>query len=155
MPARRRTVSRSSRRPGLWARFRITHAAIIAAVLLVAVAVFQFALAAGAAWGEAAWGGMYPGALPPPMRVASAAAGLVLLALAAIVLAEVGLARLPVPPGATRIVVRLATVYFFFNLLANMASSTELERWVLGPVSLVLFVCLLRVALTRPSAKRS
>ncbi|TBT95096.1 hypothetical protein [Propioniciclava tarda] len=51
--------------------------------LLAGQGLFQAALACGAPWGAAAWGGTEPGRLPTNKRIASGAAAIVYLALAA------------------------------------------------------------------------
>ena len=67
-----------------------TLAAIVFACATAGVIAFQFALAAGAPWGAYAMGGAFPGRFPQGMRVAAVIQGLVLAAVAVIVLASAG-----------------------------------------------------------------
>jgi hypothetical protein len=119
-------------------------AAMAAAALLLAVAAFQFALAAGVPWGSAAYGGQEAaadGSLPPGLRVASAFAVLFMGLSAWIVLVRGGVVaagrlneRLIV--GATWALVGLMVL----NALANATSTSDVERWLMGSVTVALTI---------------
>ena len=64
-------------------RMPVTFAAKTFVTLTLFVVLFQLALAAGAPWGELTMGGAFPGQLPPRMRVAAFASGLLLAAFGA------------------------------------------------------------------------
>jgi len=127
-------------------------AALTASVGFAGIAVYQAALALGAPFGSAAWGGTHSGTLPPGLRVASAV-GAVLWGLAAlIILQRPGLSSI-LPFGRT--FVRRATwvlvVLSFMSAVANFASQSVAERFILAPAALVLGLLSVIVA-RRPSA---
>lgn len=121
-------------------------AAVAAAVLLVGISVFQVLLALGAPWGSAAYGGGAAGpdgVLPSGLRVASAVAAVILGTAAWVILARADLVRRG-PLGAR--ILRWATwvivAFMVLNTLSNVASSSPVERWVLGGTTVVLvFLC--------------
>ena len=120
--------------------------AIVAAIGFLGITTFQAALAAGAPLGHAAWGGKHR-RLPTSMRVGSAIAVVVWLVAASIVLGHAGF-DVPSPPQTVRgwtiwIVVGLLVV----GTLMNAASPSRWERSLWAPVSLILAVLTLVVAL--------
>lgn len=119
----------------------MTVAAIIAVILLTVVALFQVALALGAPLGYAAWGGRHQGVLPMRLRIASAAAGLVIYPLIIVlVLAAAGLISADwLPVDAAAVMWGLA-VFLALGALANFASRSPRERFW-GPVALAIAVC--------------
>jgi hypothetical protein len=121
--------------------------AIVAAVVLGLVMVLQLLLAAGFPLGQAAWGGQYQ-VLPPNLRWASLAAVGVIGLIAWVVLARAGL----VAPGAEPVAVRVATWvfvgFFALNTVANLASPSAVERYVMTPATLLMVACLVVVALS-------
>lgn len=122
-------------------------AAILAATGFVGIAIFQAALAFGAPFGIAAWGGTHPGRLPSRLRVASAfACGFWLLA-ALTVLERGGSAVVSLPSGLARWGTWALVVLLPVGALLNFASRSRWERFVWGPLALVLGVLCLVVAL--------
>lgn len=122
-------------------------AAVIYLVASVVVVGFQVALAAGAPWGELAMGGRYPGRLPPPMRVAAAIQGAILVVLAVVVLDAAGIVSLGWT-GTYPWVVWLPVVFAGLSVFVNAISPSPRERRLWVPVGLVLLVTSLIVALT-------
>jgi hypothetical protein len=124
--------------------------AIAAAALLALVLVFQVLLVAGAPLGQAAWGGQHQ-VLPTNLRIASAAAVVVLALMAWVVLARAGI----VPPGAGPIAIRVSTwlfvAFFALNTVANLVSTSAVERYVMTPATLFMVLSLIVVA-TSPRA---
>lgn len=123
------------------------RAGVAAAVGFAGIAAYQVALALGAPFGGAAWGGTHPGTLPSGLRVASAV-GAVLWGLAALtILQRVGLSSV-LPFGRT--FVRRATwvliVLSFMSAVANFASQSAAERFILAPVAIALAVLCFIVA---------
>jgi hypothetical protein len=122
-------------------------AASAAAVGFAGIAAYQLALAMGAPFGAAAWGGTHPGTLPPGLRVASAF-GAVLWGFAAlIVLQRVGLSS--VLPFGHKVVHRatwVLVVLSFMSAVANFASQSAVEQFILAPVALTLAVLCFIVA---------
>lgn len=115
-------------------------AAIAAAAGFVAMAVYQLLLAAGAPFGEAAWGGANEGRLPANLRVGSGISILVYAAAATVVLRRAGFRV----PGISRTVARVGTwvlvALMTLGTLANIASQSSWERFLLGPFTLTLAV---------------
>ena len=119
-------------------------AAWIAAVLIAVLTVFHLALALGAPAGAAAWGGSHPGVLPTRLRIASGLVAVFFYPVVAIELLDAA--------GAIDIGGEVGSVWiwvlaglFTLGALANFASRSKIER-VWGPVSLVLAVCCLVIA---------
>jgi hypothetical protein len=113
-------------------------AAVVATIGFAGLAVFQGLLAAGAPLGEAAWGGANEGRLPTGLRVGSAVSIVVYVLAAAVVLRRAGLAARWVPGGVARIGSWVLAVLLTLGALANLLSQSPWERFLLGPVTLVL-----------------
>jgi hypothetical protein len=119
-------------------------AALLAALGFMAIAAFQVALALGAPLGSASLGGRHSGRLPTRFRVASAFAIVVWLLAALIVLARGGYELSPVPGAAARWGTWVLVGVMPLASLMNFASPSRWERFLWGPVALILSVlCLL------------
>ena len=120
--------------------------ATVAAIVLGLVIVLQVLLTAGNPLGQAAWRGQYR-VLPRALRWASLATVGVLGLAAWVVLARAGL----VAPGAEAVAVRVATWvftgFFCLNTLGNIASQSRVERYAMTPVTVLLVICFIVVAL--------
>jgi hypothetical protein len=116
----------------------IGRTAIGAAVGFGGLAVFQVLLAAGAPFGAAAWGGTNKGALPQGLRVGSGIAILVYGAAASVILARAGFRVRCVSRTLAKFGSWVVVVLLTFGSLANFASQSPWERYLLGPVTLVL-----------------
>src|SRR5690606_16238913 len=97
-------------------------------------------LALGAPWGRAAYGGQHPGTVPLRLRVSSAVAAVVWVAVALIVLRRVGLVPwAPLPdawlPVALWVVVGLGAV----AMLLNAITPSRLERAIWLPAAILMF----------------
>ena len=122
-------------------------AAVVAYVLLAALALFQIALAAGAPLGHLAWGGKHR-VLPHGLRIGSAVSVLLYGIIAWIIATAVaGVDRFGdyLPPENWAIWV--LTAYFGVGVIANLASRSRPERFVMTPVAAVLCACCLVIAL--------
>jgi hypothetical protein len=121
-------------------------AARVFAGLTAVVILFQLALGAGAPWGAYAMGGAFPGTYPPPMRVAAVVQAAILAGVAAVVLARGGAAFPRWRPQrlAWAVVALLAG-----GVVLNLITPSGMERLIWAPVAVVLFLCALRVALSR------
>jgi hypothetical protein len=129
-------------------------AAVGAAILVAGVAVFQIALAAGLPLGEATWGGRAPttdGALIGASRLVAAVSGLILIGIAWVVLARVGVVSSG--PLSDTTIIRATWVivgFLVLNTLANLTAPHPVERWVMGSITFVTAVLLVVVALRAP-----
>lgn len=122
-------------------------AVLVGGVLLQVGAAFQLALAFGAPWGDHAYGGRAQttdGRLPPAYRVMSAAAVPILLLASWIVLAKADLVS--TDAGWIDVGVWVVFGYLVLNTFANLASSSKVERHVIGSLTAVAAVATLIVA---------
>jgi hypothetical protein len=121
------------------------RAAIAAAVGFFAIAAFQVALVLGAPLGRAAWGGTYV-QLPMGFRIASALAAGVWVLAALIVLGRAGFQVSPLPSALARWGTWILVGVLPLGALLNFASPSSWERFLWGPVALILAVLCLGLA---------
>ena len=121
-------------------------AALAVVVLLALMAVFQIALASGAPWGRFAWGGQHPGALPTGLRVGSALAVPIYALIAVVALDRAGVVDV-LPTGAARVGTWVVFAFFAVGVVMNGISRSKAERYTWTPVTAVLAVLTLLVAL--------
>lgn len=124
-----------------------TLAGIAFAVVGIGVIAFQVALALGAPWGAYAMGGAFPGRLPSAMRVAAVAQAVVigLLVVAVLAAAGIGVSGLA---ASLPWLVWVAVVVSAIAVVLNAISRSTGERRIWLPVSLVMLISSLVVALT-------
>jgi hypothetical protein len=125
-------------------------AAVIAAVLLAAVAAFQLALVLGAPWGDHVYGGRaetVDGRLSPRYRAMSAFAVPILLLSAAIVLSRADVVSWFDSDGWVTVAVWVVFGYLVLNTIANFASTSRVERFGMGSVTMIAAICTLIVAM--------
>jgi hypothetical protein len=115
-----------------------------AAVFCLAFAAFQLALALGAPYGQVAWGGASPPVLPDSLRAASAGAAVYLVLAAAAMLVRAGDLGPRLPWRLFWVFNLVLAVQLALNTVANLASQSGGERYVMGSASLL--GCLLCVA---------
>lgn len=120
-------------------------AAVAASMGFLAIAAFQAALALGAPLGRAAWGGTRTD-LPISLRIASAVAIAVWLFAAAIVLGRVGIDVVPLPADFLRWGTWVLVVIIAIGALMNFASQSPWERFLWGPVAVILTLLTLVIA---------
>jgi hypothetical protein len=123
------TSSRTTASPAVGA------AAIGAGAILLGFAGLQIALAAGAPLGEHVWGGTQERVLPTGMRVAAGGAAVALTAAAGVVVRRAGLTGRParwLSPATWAI-----AGYLALNTAGNLASSSDVERWLFGPATAI------------------
>jgi hypothetical protein len=123
----------------------VRAAALAASVGFLAISAFQAALALGAPLGRAAWGGTQTD-LPVSLQIASGVAIVVWLFAAAIVLGRVGIEIVPLPANLLRWGVRVLVVILAIGALMNFASQSPWERFLWGPVGVILTVLTLAIA---------
>jgi hypothetical protein len=121
--------------------------AVLAAAGFLVIAAFQAALALGAPLGRAAWGGKQA-RLSSRLRVGSAVAVVIWIIAGLIVLGRAGSEVSPFPDVVERwgtwILVGLLPV----GALMNVASSSPWERYLWGPLAVLLAALTLVVALS-------
>ena len=121
-------------------------AALIYTMATAGVVAFQIGLALGAPWGAYAMGGAFPGRFPPRLRVAAVVQAIVLIALAIVVLAFAGL-MLPGLVQAAPWLIWLAVAFSAIAAVLNTITRSVSERRLWAPVTYVMLVCSLVVAL--------
>ena len=114
-------------------------------VLLALLAVFQLALVCGAPLGHFAWGGQHR-VLPARMRVGSLIAIVIYALIALVSLDRIG--AIQVFPNAVAVVAMWVIVaYFALGIAMNAMSKSRSERAVMVPLTIVLTVLSLLIAL--------
>ena len=124
----------------------IESAAQLFAALVAFTALFQWLLGAGAPWGEITMGGKFPGKLPAKVRVAAVVQSFILIALAMLVLAHAGVA-LPGLVEHSQIGVWVAVGVSGLAMILNLATPSKWERLIWGPVTILMFVSAMVVAI--------
>ena len=128
-------------------------AAIAAGIGFSALFVFEVLLAAGLPLGDVAFGGASV-VLPSTLRIASALSALLLLGAVWAVLSAARVGR--VGTGAAVVARWVLWCYaglFSLSALANLASMSPWERFLMAPVAVLLAACCVMVAL--PSRPRT
>ena len=118
-----------------------------AAIGFLAIAAFQVALALGAPLGRAAWGGSHV-RLPMGLRLASAFAVVFWVLAALVVLGRVEFDVSPFPSTFARWGTWILVGLLPLGAVMNFASRSRWERFLWGPVALILAGLCLVVALT-------
>jgi hypothetical protein len=121
-------------------------AAITFTVLSTLLAIFQLALVLGAPLGRFVWGGQSD-VLPTRLRRGSLFAILLYIGFSVIVLAASGALSIAVLEPVGGLLSWMIVVYLGFGVLMNVFSRSKPERFVMTPVTLILTVCALIVAL--------
>ncbi|MFC3851264.1 hypothetical protein ACFOSD_06880 [Salinispirillum marinum] len=120
-------------------------AAYFFSMLTALTVLFQLALAAGAPWGEMAMGGKYPGRFPPSLRVAAVVQALLLLCLALIVLTRAGL-MFPGFYAFSTVAIWFVVAFCALSAVLNSITPSKKERRLWAPVTIVLLLCAIAVA---------
>ena len=108
-------------------------AALGASAILLGFAGLQIALAAGAPLGEHVWGGTQERVLPTGMRVAAGGAAIALTAAAGVVTRRATGRPARWLSAATWAVAG----YLALNTVGNLASPSDIERWLFGPATAI------------------
>jgi hypothetical protein len=128
------------------------RAAYTAAILMAVYAVFQLYWAAGGSWGlNAVWGGEYDD-LPANLRAASVVSAVIFILGAFIVRGRAGY-RVPsiFPISVLRWGIWVIVAVSGLSTLANLASSSNWERFLNAPVALLMaLLCLVVARSPRP-----
>ena len=116
-------------------------------ITLIAVAcIFQLALALGAPWGEMAMGGKFPGRFPPSMRVAALIQIGLLVGMALIVLAHVGVA-FSAFYEISKSLIWVVVVICAVSAIMNIITPSKKERALWAPITIMLFFCVTILAI--------
>ena len=122
-------------------------AAIVFTVLMAGLIIFQVALIAGAPLGHFAWGGQ-DRVLPMQKRLGSAISIGLYLIFAVLVLQRAGLANVLPWPGIVVVATWVLAGYFALGIVLNAVSRSRPERLTMAPLSAVLTVLTVIVALS-------
>lgn len=126
-------------------------AAIVVAVFLGIVATIQLALVFGAPWGHHVYGGRAEtdddGRLLPRYRAMSAVAVPILLLSVAIVLSRAEVVSWFGSEGWVTVAVWVVFAYLVLNTVANLASTSRIERIGMGSLTAISAIGTLVVAL--------
>lgn len=121
-------------------------AAIIIFIILCALAGLQAALAAGAPIGRFAWGGQHD-ILPARLRIGSALSIAIYVLLMILVASKAGVTGAIAQGPFLDISLWVATIYLTIGVVVNAISRSRSERYTMTPLTAVLAVCFLIVAL--------
>ena len=124
-----------------------TVATWILVVAFLKLSLFQTALAFGAGWGAFAYGGSHKGKLPTNLRISSVFSAVVALALAGHYLAELGVLASLLETQWREIVNWVLFGLLVIGAVLNNISRSSSERKLWGPITIVMAVCALIVAL--------
>ncbi|MGP3536463.1 hypothetical protein ACTU3I_16830 [Microbacterium sp. RD1] len=119
--------------------------ALALTVVLAALAVFQIALALGAPLGVFAWGGQNR-VLPLHLRVGSLVSVVVYALIVVLAWARVGV-WLTIPDVVGTVGMWVVFAYFCLGILMNAMSRSRPERFTMVPLTVVLAVLSLLIAL--------
>lgn len=119
--------------------------ALALTVILALLAIFQLALALGAPLGRFAWGGQHR-VLPRGLRVGSLVSILVYALIAVIAWDRVGAIEV-FPEAFSEVAMWVIFAYFVLGILVNAISRSKPERYTMVPVTIVLSVLSLFIAM--------
>lgn len=126
----------------------VRNAANLASVLFIIFVVVQLLVAIGIIPSSMLWGGRQP-ELTASLRVTSVGAAVILGAFIYIIRYRAGLLGRVPQPTIIRVAAWVVTGYMVLNTLGNFASASYVERFVFGPMTIVLAVTSLIVAASR------
>lgn len=118
----------------------------LALLILAALAILQAVLISGAPIGQFAWGGQHK-VLPTKLRIGSVVAIILYILFALLLTDKAGLIDV-VSDSVANIGIWVVTVYLISGVLLNAISRSKSERLVIAPVTLVLAISFLVVALS-------
>ncbi len=132
----------------MWGELNIMvpYAAGLYLLLVGVLVLFQFALAAGAPWGHLAMGGKFPGRFPVGMRILSVVNAMIIAAMGWIVASRAGQFTF-MAYDFPAWVIWLVVAFGVLAMIANLATPSKPERALWGPVTVVMLLCTLVVAL--------
>lgn len=126
----------------------VQQAANVATLLFLFFSGVQLLAAAGVVPVSMLWGGRQT-ELTPSLRLASVVAVLILGAFIYIIRYRAGLLGNTPPPTMIRVAAWVVAGYMALNTLGNFASVSSVERFLFGPLTIVMTVACLIVAASR------
>ena len=126
----------------------VRNAANLASILFFIFVGVQLLVAAGIIPIAILWGGRQP-ELTPALRVTSVAAAAILGAFIYIIRYRAGLVGRVPQPLLIRVSAWVVTGYMVLNTLGNLASVSDVERFLFGPMTIVLAIASFIVAASR------
>lgn len=121
--------------------------AYVGCFVLATLALFQIALIAGAPIGKFAWGGQHK-VLPLKLRIGSVVAVVLYALFVAVLLTKAGVAQLVSSSLFVDIAMWVIVVYLFLGIAMNAISRSKPERLVMTPVTIILAVIFMQIALS-------
>jgi hypothetical protein len=122
-------------------------AALVAATGFFGLMCFQILLALGFPLGQAAWGGKYR-KLPPGLRIASLFSAGIIAFTSILVLEKANVFSVFNSPTIVTYGVWIFTAFLGLNTIGNFISRSKWEKRIMTPVSLILGLLCLTVAIT-------
>lgn len=126
--------------------------ATIATLLFALFIGMQLLIAAGLLPVSIAWGGRQT-ELTPALRMASIVATLILVLFIYIIRHRAGLIGASPAPVWIRVAAWVVTGYMALNTLGNFASVNNIERFVSGPITIIITLACLVVAASKVEQK--
>lgn len=121
-------------------------AAILLTLILIGLGIFQTLLILGFPIGKLAWGG-YHKVLPTSLRIASVISILIYTLIALVALDKAEIISFFTNDSVVNTGIWVVTVYFGLGIFVNGISRSKPERIVMTPLTLVLFLLSLMVAI--------
>lgn len=121
-------------------------ASSIGAILSFLTAMFQIMLALGFPYAEASWGGKYK-VLPKSFRIASLFASIFLIIIGFIYLLTSRILPEIIPLNVIKIIIWIVAFIMLLNTLGNLASKSKYEKMIMTPVSFIMLVSSLILAI--------
>ena len=120
-------------------------------ILLAALgllAIFHILVLLGIIPAAIVWGGMIQG-VPSNLMTLEAISFLVTLLFIIIIAAKIGYIRAGNLSGAVNVGVWLIFAYLLLNTLGNLASGVSFEKLIFAPITILLALCALRLAIEK------
>jgi len=121
-------------------------ASAIGALLSFLIAMFQFMLVLGFPYAEVSWGGNYK-VLPKKLRIAGVFAFIILILIGFLFLIAAKILPEIIPHNIIKIIMWIITTFLFLNTIGNLASKSKYEKFIMSPISFIMFLCGLIISL--------
>ncbi len=128
-------------------RFTAAHAGKLVLIILLGSLVYHFLVISGVVGYAAAWGGRLK-SHEEMLWFESVSIAVTLLVIAATAI-RIGLLRVTFPPALLSALFYFLTLLFTLNTLGNLAAIDNLEKYIATPLTAILAVCCLRLAVEK------